>query len=245
MILVGIAGLILSPVILAILLICILMSRHIFANLVYFIIYSIITLNAILRENNDTLRQYFCIILGLHLIFTIIRIGLLCIYRRTRTFHRLSLSLMINTIHISLLYTIQSHDELYINNQSLTTISNYCYTIIIILFLSEFWIRSGPNRLQQIENKLLKLVVYKNQHKNQSLDKYQDIDATLKVERKYDGNLSYLHCYTKSSKQKLVIIHGYVVGKCVFSNCIRWLARYFDVYILDAPGNGYWYTLCF
>ena len=105
-------------------------------------------------------------------------------------------------------------------------------------YFSEFWIPSGPAKLEKIENKILKLVLYKNKHKNQEIDKYKDIDNTLKIERKFDANISYLHCYTKSSKEKLVIIHGYVVGKCVFSICIRWLARYFDVYLIDAPGNG-------
>ena len=53
----------------------------------YLIIFSFAALNAIIRENNGTLRKYFYLIIGLHTICTIIRIGLLCIYRRTRTFH--------------------------------------------------------------------------------------------------------------------------------------------------------------
>merc|ERR1712154_21935 len=43
---------------------------------------------------------------------------------------------------------------------------------------------------------------------------------------------------TSASKEKLVLIHGYVVGKCLFALSIRTLCRFFDLYIIDAPGNG-------
>eukprot|EP01084_Bolivina_argentea_P205139 350499_1 len=230
---------VLSPVLLLIIIAFALLSKHIFANVIYYIVFSVFVRQQISLDNHhQTLTKYFYGIIALNTIFTLIRIGLLCIYRRTRTFHRLSLSFMINSIQISLLYTLKTYNNQFENNNTLITIINYNYAIIAILLFSEFWIRSGPNKLIAIENEILKLIIYENKHENQQLDKYKHIDSTLKVERKYCGDISYLHCYTNSSKHKLVIIHGYVVGKCVFAIAIRWLARYFDVYIIDCPGNG-------
>ena len=229
--------LLLSPLLLTIVLIFILLSKHIFANIVYCIALCILTLHLIASHQINEKRVYHSIII-IHSTFTFIRIGSLCIYRRTRTFHRLSLSFMINSAEIAILYIMQTPFEQRPNSNVFNTVCNYHYAVIAILTLSEFWIRSGQYKLKQTEDKILKLVIHQNKHKNQELNKYKDTDATLRIERQYAANISYLHCYTASSKQKLVIIHGYVVGKCVFSLAIRSLARFFDLYIIDAPGNG-------
>eukprot|EP01084_Bolivina_argentea_P079417 144071_1 len=77
---------VLSPVLLLIIITCALLSKHIFANIIYYIVFSAFMLQQISLNNpHQTLTKYFYGIIALNTIFTLIRIGLLCIYRRTRT----------------------------------------------------------------------------------------------------------------------------------------------------------------
>ena len=127
--------------------------------------------------------------------------------------------------------------------------------------------------LLKIEDDLLKLFVYKNQHPKydqlfQSLSKSNsdsnsntsnmhmtDININdLVIQRGYGCDLSYLHCYyddkrksennyqefnqMANKKPKLLMLHGYWTGKLAFVSVIRILAKYFELYIIDAPGNG-------